>query len=131
MSPLASGEIPLAVKNGERGEETDRFPRGSDQERFPLYSLRKNYFFKTFQWNVLNVLYLYSPTKAATSLLLGIFSLAENPSFATLLRNSPFRCASRAAPAGASKRFALCGGRLRDAVPKYPAKGDTVPFGNP
>jgi len=41
LSPSAEGEIPLAVKNGERGEETDRFPRGSDQERFPLYSLRK------------------------------------------------------------------------------------------
>ena len=39
--------------------------------------------FKTFQWNVLNALYFHRHTKAATSLLLGIFSLAENPTFAT------------------------------------------------
>ena len=36
LSPSAEGEIPLAVKNGEWGEETDRFPRGGEQDRRPL-----------------------------------------------------------------------------------------------
>ena len=37
--------------------------------------------FKTFQWNVLNIFCFHHFTKAATSLLLGNFSLAEISSF--------------------------------------------------
>ena len=54
-----------------------------NNDRRPLLQLRNKLISKTCQWHVFDTLYLYSYTKAATSLLLGIFSLAENPSFAT------------------------------------------------
>ena len=74
------------------------------------------------------MLYLYSHTKAATSLLLGIFSLAENPSFEAFA--SKFTLAERflGGTVVPSRIFALCGERLRDSVPKNPAKGCAHPL---
>ena len=46
--------------------------------------------FQTFQWNVWDVLYFYRYTKAATSLLLGNFSLAEISSFEAIASKFTF-----------------------------------------
>ena len=71
----------LIVLNGARGEKCDSISRGSDHERFPLLQLRNKLISEMCQWHISDVLYLYNYTKAATSLLLGNFSLAEISSF--------------------------------------------------
>ncbi len=93
---------------------------------------------KTFQWNVLDVLYFERYTKAVALLLLERFSLAEPLPFEAIASKFPLQSASKHAlrkPNACvwlrSRNFALCGGRFRGFAPKNPTKGSNAPFGNP
>jgi len=70
-SPLASGEIPLAVKNGAGGEETDRFPSEGkssakrnfqtmlcivlNNDRPSLFQSHSKFVSKMCQWHIFDV----------------------------------------------------------------------------
>ena len=54
-SPSAEGEIPLAFKNGERGEKCDSISRRSGHDRFSLLQLHSRFISKMCQWHIFDV----------------------------------------------------------------------------
>ena len=80
-SLVATSEIPFAVQNGARGEKTDRFSRGGDDERLPLFSLRINISPKRSSGTFWTYFTFIATEWQWLAPLLGNFSLAEISSF--------------------------------------------------